>query len=146
MSDTLIAGGHTPATDWDGALTSLEARAEIDSLEDLHARRRSLLREYAPLRALHGPGGKWDARRKAMLEATKVQARMDMQKAGEKITESAVDTAGHAHENYIKFIEDGITSATRYVELETEISEIEERIKNRETVLYVFGQEMKLAR
>ncbi len=132
------------SAEWSGALTDLEQRADTDSLEHLHVERRKLLPEYATLRALHGSNGKWDARRKARLEAAKIQARMDMVKEGEKVTESAVDARGHADEGYVQFIEDGIAGATRFVEVETEVSEIEELIRNREIALSVYGKEVSL--
>jgi hypothetical protein len=127
-----------------GELTPLEDRSETESLEGLHAARRALLPEYRMLRALHGPGGKWDARRKAMLEAMKIRARMDMTARAEKITESAVDAYGHADEQYVAFVEQGIADAARLVDLETAISEIEERIRNREIGQQVYGKEVSL--
>lgn len=134
------------APDFTGELTPLESRAEIASLEGLHVERRQLLREYAPLRALHGPNGKFDNKRKALLEACKIRARMALQKAGEKTTDAAVDAAGHADEQYVSFIDQGIASAVRYIELETQVSEIEERIRNREISLLCYNSEAKLAR
>jgi hypothetical protein len=133
-------------TDFDGTLTPLEARADLPSLEGLHVERRKLLPEYARLRALHGTSGKWDAKRKALLEALKIRARMTATKAGEKVTEGYVDALAHADEQYEKFIDQSIADATRYVELETEISEIEERIRDREISLLAYNSEIKLAR
>ena len=144
MPDTIIAGGGTPETDWDGALTQLEERAEIDSLDDLQARRRQLLPEYSALRALHGSNGKWDAKRKALLEALKVRARMDATKRGEKVTEGLIDALAHADEQYIAFVDSGIDGATRYVVLETEITEIEEKVRNREFCLTAWSRELAL--
>lgn len=146
MSDTLVAGGHRPIDDWSGELTALESRAETESLEALHVQRRQILPEYAYLRAMHGAGGKWDNKRKALLEAMKIRARDDMTAKGEKITESAVDARGHADDQYVSFIDQGIANATRYVELETEISEIEEKIKGREIALMCYSSETRLGR
>lgn len=134
------------ATDFTGEVTALESRADVASLEGLHVERRQLLREYAPLRALHGPNGKFDNKRKALLEACKIRARMTMQKNGDKITETAVDAAGHADEQYVAFIDEGIAASVRYIELETMVSEIEERIRNREIGLLCYNSEAKLAR
>lgn len=131
-------------SDYTGEMSALEDRADVASLEGLHAERRKLLPEYAKLRALHGTFGKWDARRKAMLEAMKIKARDEMTRNGEKITDAAVDARGHADDTYIAFIDRGIEDATRYVELETQISEIEERIRNREIALSVYGKEVSL--
>ena len=139
MSDTITTPGS-----WGGELSALEERADADSLEHLHAERRKLLPEYAVLRALHGPNGKWDARRKARLEAAKIQARIDLVKTGEKVTEAMVDAMGHGDPGYVQFIEDGIVGATRFIELETEVSELEELIRNREIALTVYGKEVSL--
>lgn len=131
---------------FNGELTELESRADLDSLEGLQVERRQLLPEFAPLKALHGPFGKFDHKRKAMLEACKIRARMEMQQKGEKITEAAVDALGHADGQYIAFIDEGIVNATRYIELDIAVSEIEERIRNREFSLLAFNAEARLGR
>jgi hypothetical protein len=146
MPDTIMAGGHSPANDWAGELTDLESRADISSLEGLQQERRQLLREYAPLKALHGNFGKFDNKRKSLLEACKIRARMEMQQKNEKTTEAAVDALGHADPQYIAFIDEGIVGATRYIELETAVTEIEERIRNREICMLAYNSELKLAR
>lgn len=129
---------------WDGALTSLESRAETDSLEDLQLRRRQLLPEYAALRALHGPNGKWDARRKAMLEAMKIKARMALKDAGEKVTEAMVDAYAHADEQYVAFLDAGEAGAIRYVVVDNEVTELQERIEGRRAAIYAFAREASL--
>lgn len=131
-------------SDYTGEMTALEDRADVASLEALHAERRTLLKEYARLKALHGPNGKWDAKRKAMLEAMKIRARMELTERGEKITEDKVDAYGHADEQYVAFVDRGIEDATRFVELDNQITEIEERIRNREIALSVYGKEVSL--
>lgn len=133
-------------TTWGGELSALESRADIDSLEDLHARRRQILPEYAALRALHGPGGKWDAKRKALLEATKIRARMVCDAEQKKTTEGLIDAMAHGDDQYVAFVDEGIVSATRYVELETSVTEIEERIRNREFSILAYNSEIKLGR
>jgi hypothetical protein len=149
MPDTILAGGSSPQADaesWAGELSALESRAEIDSLESLHVQRRQLLPEYAVLRALHGSNGKWDAKRKQMLEAIKVRVRMEAQQRGEKVTEGYIDALAHADDQYASMIDQAIMGATRYVMLDTEVSEIEERIKSREIELLAYSSEVRLAR
>jgi len=46
----------------------------------------------------------------------------------------------------MQFVEDGITGATRFVEVENAITELEEKIKNREAALFVYAREIMLAR
>jgi hypothetical protein len=130
--------------DTDGVelMTDMEQKAEIDSLDALHAKRRQLLPEYSALKALHGQNGKYDLRRKNRLEAAKIQARMDMEKEGAKITEAAVDARAHTDAGYEKFIEDGITAGTRFIVVENDMNEINERIENRLSMLYAYGREV----
>lgn len=126
-----------------GELSELESKANVTSLEGLHVARRQLLPEYSALRALHGPGNKWDSRRKAILSAIKVRVRMSTPPNG-KWTEDAIDAAAHADDQYAAFIDQGIDSATRYVILENAMAEISERIEDRKSGLYLFGAEARL--
>lgn len=126
--------------------TALESRADVESLDELHAERRALLPEYAALRVLHGQFGKWDNRRKQMLEAIKVRVRMEREAKGEKCTDAIVDAYAHADEQYAAVIDEGITGAARYVELDIRMSEIEERIRNREVSLLAYNAEARLGR
>lgn len=131
MADTLIA-------------RSVESRAEVESLDALHAERRALLPEYARLRVLHGPFGIFDARRKAMLCAVAVRVRMDLRARQEKTTEAFIDAAAHADNQYQRFLDESVAEKIRYVETETAVTEIEERIRSRETELNCYRAEIGL--
>ncbi len=145
MTDTLIAGGHRPIDEgFTGELTERENRADVTSLEGLHAERRQLLPEYAKLKALHGPNGKWDAYRKALLEALKIRHRAALTKSGEKITEAYIDALAHGDDQYVTMIGEAIDQATRYVELDTRMAEIAERIDDRKSSLFCYSAEARL--
>lgn len=149
MPDTIIAGGRSLAvdmSDFEEELTALESRASLESLESLHQQRRQLLPEYAKLAALHGIGGKWDARRKQYLEAAKIRCRAEASASNSKVTEAYVDALAHADEGYGRLVDEGIASATRYFELRTLMDEIEEKIKNRELSMLAYNAETRLAR
>ena len=146
MPDTLIAGGNTPASDWDGALSALESRAEIDSLEDLQQRRRELIKKHGRLLALHGAFGLFDDYRKSRVEAQKIVARRAMEQRGEKPTDKSVEAEAYGSPEYQQVLDNAITDKIDALTVQNEIDELNERIKNRESSLYVFGQEMKLAR
>lgn len=124
----------------------VEERAEVDSLGDLQARRRAVLVNLAPLKALHGHNGIWDDKRKALLEAMKVKHRMNANEAGVKVTDSAVEAAAYADEQYARFIDNGIAARIDYINLQNELDEITERIESRQTELLVYNSEVKLAR
>lgn len=124
----------------------VEERAEVDSLGDLQARRRAVLVNLAPLKALHGHNGIWDDKRKSLLECCKVKARMTLTDAGQKVTEGLVDAMAYADGQYARFIDDGIAARIDYINLQNELDEITERIESRQTELLVYNSEVKLAR
>jgi hypothetical protein len=131
---------------WSGELSALESRAEIDSLEDLHARRRHLLVQLAPLKALHGPFGTWDAKRKQILEALKIRHRVELQAKQEKTTEGLIDALAHADPQYERFLDESTAAKAEYLTLDNELTEIAERIEGRNAALYAYSSEVRLGR
>ncbi|OQW33317.1 MAG: hypothetical protein A4C66_04115 [Nitrospira sp. HN-bin3] len=126
--------------------TDLEARANVESLDDLHAQRRDILAMFAPLKAMHGAFGLYDARRKALLEGLKVRTRERLMAANAKVTDAIVDAEAHNDPTYVAWLDEQFTDKVRYVQLEVEMDEIAERIRNRELSLQIFNSEVKLAR
>lgn len=128
-------------------LRAVESRADVDCLGDLHAQRRQLLITLAPLKALHGPFGLFDDRRKQMLEATKIRARQSLSVGREKKpTEAEIDATAYADPQYERFLDAAYQDKIDYITQATTLSEIEERIRSRELELLVFQSELKLAR
>lgn len=124
----------------------IESRAGIDSLGNLHHRRRVLMESLAPLKALHGPFGLFDDRRKRLVESLKVRARMQLTADGAKTTEAAIDARAYADEQYGDLLDNAISARIEYLKMENELSEIAERISSREAELYFLGKEMGLSR
>lgn len=124
----------------------VEDRARVDSLGDLHQRRRDLLKTLAPLKALHGHNGLFDDKRKQFLEAMKIKARLALTLGGVKTTDAAVEAAAYADAQYERFLDSGYTDRIEYITLANELTEIEERIKSREIELLVYNSEVKLDR
>ena len=158
--------------------TALELRADVASLDDLQHRRRQLVDprwggEYAKLRALHGPFGKWDAYRTQMLEACKVKAYDRLRAAAALVaaeeeeeeepptsrkkkapaaprapkepSEWRVKAEAHADPAYAEFLEQGKLDAVRYLVLDNMITDLSEQISSREAELYTYNSEAKLA-
>ncbi len=125
-------------------LSALEDRANVDGLGDLHARRRQLMLTLAPLKALHGPFGLFDDRRKRLLESLKIRARSTLAEAGAKATEGLVDATAYADPQYERFLDDAYQAKIDYLNAATELSEIEERIKSREIELLSYNAETRL--
>lgn len=124
----------------------IEERANVMPLGDLHERRRKLLTTLAPLKALHGHGGIWDDKRKALLEAMKVRARMTMAERNIKATDQSVEAAGYSDPQYEQFLDQGISDRIQYIMLANELTEIEELIRDRELGLAVYNSELRLGR
>ena len=124
--------------------TELESRAGIEPLDQLQAERRLLLVEYAGLKSLHGPFGKFDHFRKQLVEALKVRVRLRLLEKEVKVTESMIDAMAHNEPEYLKLLEDGQKDATRYIVLEMQVTELEERIENRLAMLRMHTRELGL--
>lgn len=136
----------TATAEWTGEMTALESRADLDSLTDLQQRRRGLLEQLAPLKALHGYNGVWDAKRKQLLEALKVKHRMQLSAEGTKATEGMIDALAHADDQYAQLLDAAERDKVEFIKLDNELTELEERIRNREFSLLAYNAEARLAR
>lgn len=139
MTTTLMA--RDPAME---RMRALEGRAEIESLEELHEQRRALIQRGARLKAMYGSFGLFDDLRKQRLELAKVAARQALTEASVKVTEGAVEQAAYADKGYRDFLTLAEREKIQWVLLENEITEIDERIRNRELSLSVYGKELGL--
>jgi phage gp46-like protein len=126
--------------------TALESRAGLIPLEALHTARRQLLITLAPLKALHGPFGIWDDRRKQMLESLKVRSRLTLLEQGQKITEGLVDAMAYADEAYLRLLDQAERDKIEYLMQANQMSELEEKIRDREICLLAYNSELKLTR
>lgn len=126
--------------------TGLEDRASVESLEILHHERRLLVRTLAPLKALHGSFGLFDARRKQMSRACMVRARMVIIGRGEKPTEAMVESEALCDPQFVAFLDQAERDRIEFIAQQTTLDEIEERIRNREIALQAYNSELRLAR
>jgi hypothetical protein len=124
---------------------AVESRAEVESLQALHAEKSALMAEFKMLKPLHGPFGKWDSRRRALRAAIRLQARVTAEAKQMKVNESYLDDLAEGSDAYLALIDEGIAAAVRYTELEHEISIIDDRIQSRQTELLVYNSELRLA-
>jgi len=102
------------------AFEELEARAGITHLHILQARLDASRDEWSRLGALHGPGGKYDQLRKAMLDAIALRYRSACADAGTKVTESAITEYAHAADEYRVFLDRGVIDHARYLQIDAE--------------------------
>ena len=124
----------------------LESRAEVDALDTLHGRRRTLLADLAPLRAMHGAFGMFDPKRKALVESMKVRARLRLTETGGKVTDAIIDAEAHCDPQYQRWLDEQLTEKVQYIQLEAQYDELVELIRNREISLQVFNAEIRFQR
>lgn len=128
----------------DDRMTALEHRAGVESLDALLHQRRALVAEVAPLRAKYGPGGSFDARRRAFRAAIANELRQAAAAEARKMTEAAVEDAAAADERVVALLDLQEHEMARLAILENDIASLTERIKNRANELYYLGAEARL--
>jgi hypothetical protein len=86
----------------------LDAEARAQEAEEIADDIEALENTKAPLWAVYGPGGTWDAERKALLCAGAIIVRHQAMVDGQKFSEAAIDHIAHQRQEYC----DRITQAT----------------------------------
>lgn len=126
------------------SLEALEARAGLESLDALQARRRTISDRITALEAVHGPGGIWDERRRSLRGVIATELREHLRMEGRKVTEAEIEDASNADPRYIAFLDSGLEERIEYLTLKTQRDEITERIKNREFAMLAYNAETRL--
>jgi hypothetical protein len=149
--------------------TDLEGRAGVESLERLQTLRREKIKEFAPLAAKFrggsGQGSSSDAARKRhralIAQKILVELKQEFERGPKTIpskktnglmvpavfeqpSETALERMANAHVDHIAFCNQLEKDFTRYVVLENEIDELNERIRSREVELRCYNAEINL--
>jgi hypothetical protein len=106
--------------------------ALIDDIEALENTR-------APLYAVYGPGGTWEAERKVLLCTCATLIRHNHTNAG-KVTEAQIDQMAHAHPDYCDRIDQATEERTRMALLDAEIAAKTRRYELARARLYLSGR------
>jgi hypothetical protein len=123
-------------------LTDIEARAGIESLDALQAKRRALIARVAPIRALRDT---FDARRRERRGA--ILALINAERAMEKLAPLAAtisETAASGDPRYKEFLDECEAAFATLAVLENDIVSTTERIESRKAELYYIGKEVGL--
>lgn len=139
---------------------ALEQRAEVASLEVLQYQRRELMREYAPLAGKFKGGATagTDAARKRhralvakrilveMEQAWNAKAKPGVIAVGEfkPPAETALERMANADTEHIAYCDKLESDYTRFILLENDIQEINEKIRSREVELYSYNAELRM--
>lgn len=149
---------------------ALEHRAEVDSLEALQQQRRNLLKDYAPLAAKFKGGATagTDAARKRHRALVAKRILVELRQAFEKgptmlpskktigliglmvpsvfdePSETALERMANADTEHIAYCDKLENEYTRFIVLENDIQEVNEKIRSREVELYCYNGELRL--
>lgn len=122
-----------------------ESRAEVESLDALQDMRRALIEANGRLLALYGPFGMFDDHRKRMVEAMKIQARMELSTPdGKKPTEAAIDAHAYGSEQYGRFLDNALSERIECLSVSAKLDELAERIRDRELGIQSYCKEIGL--
>lgn len=148
MPDTLMASYRA---DSDGVLeqSALESRADVDNLDALQAKRRALVKQYAPLAARFKGGAVAgsDAARKRHRALVAKRILIEIKQRGEKEpSEAALERMANADLEHIQFCDTLEADFARFIMLENDIADMTEQIRNREECLRVYRAELVLER
>lgn len=119
----------------------IEGRAGVESIDTLLAERYELVKRAAPLAAVYGPFGTWEARRKAVLAAANLDVR-----TADKMTEAHIDARSRCHPTYLAFLETSEREKAEWIELDNAIQSITERINRDHSLLRFATAELTLQR
>lgn len=146
---------------------ALENRAEVDSLEVLQAKRRALLKDYAPLAAKFKGGATagTDAARKRhralVAKRVLIELRQAFDKGPQQVpskktaglmvpavfdepSEVALERMANADTEHVAYCEKLESEYMRYILLDNDIAEVNEKIRSREVELYCYNAELKM--
>ncbi len=129
-----------------GDVKEIESRADVASLEGLQHDRREATKKHLRLLALFGNFGLFDVCRKALVEACKVEARMRLKEAGEKITDDRVESEAYGDSKYQMALDRALEDKMECLLALDEIDSLTERIRSREIELNAYNAELRLSK
>lgn len=108
----------------------LEARVGVDHIDELQAERRAIVAQLAPLRAQYGPGGTFDARRKAFRSAVanEIALRVTAER-GKAPSEAELERLAAGDERVLRWMDAAETDMATYHLLENALAEKTELIR-----------------
>jgi hypothetical protein len=138
------------SVDSDGVLecTAVESRADVDSLDALQAKRRALVKQYAPLAAKFkgGTTAGSDSARKRHRALVAKRILQSMSRDEKAPAETALERMANADLEHIEFCEKLESDFARFILIENDIADVTEQIRNREECLRVYRAELGLER
>jgi hypothetical protein len=121
----------------------LDAEALAQDAEQIADDIEALENTRAPLWAVYGPGGTWEAERKAVLCGGAIIVRHQALVDGQKISEAAIDHIAHQRQGYCDRITQATVERTQLALIDAQINKKTRRYELARSRMYTAG---KLAR
>lgn len=131
-----------------GEIREVESRAGVESIEALQNERRRILPDYAKLAAKFKGGNSASADTKRKQHRALVSKRIlaNWPKDQKEPSETALERMANSDVEHIEFCEKLERDFIEYTLLDYKLTEIQERIRSRETELMVYNAELRLSR
>lgn len=114
----------------------VEAVADVEAIDMLHADRRKVIKEMKHFKAWYGAFGMYDDYRKQYLSTlivlVKEMPEADGSKRAKPMSDKEADARAHAHPKYKEFLDRCQKDRIKYIQLDIMLTEIEERIRSRD--------------
>jgi hypothetical protein len=120
--------------------TPLDVEDIVAEATDIIADIEALENTRAPLFAVYGPGGTWDAERKSLLCAVADEMRLGFQAEGARFTEAQIDQKAHADPRYIARITLATQERTRLALIDAETIAKQRRYELAKSRVYLSGR------
>ena len=127
-------------------MAEIEARASVQPIDELLDERDTLIRQVAPLRAVYGSFGTWEAQRKMMLARLKGQVRAEAMRGttARKMTNDQIDDEAHDHPEYMDFITRSTKERAQWIVLDAKIEAIDFTIQRGQAMVRFVSAEARL--
>jgi len=125
-------------------LRDLELQIGVDPIDVLQADRRAVVEDLAPLRAKYGPGGTWDARRKAHRSAIATEIASKLQEErGKAPSEAEVERLAAGDPRVQARLDEAEAEMARYAVLEDECQRYTELLNRGQALIRYVTSEPK---
>lgn len=123
-------------------MSEIENRAGVEELATLHAERRKIIEQLAPLELLFGSGGdRWESARKRHRHGI---AKLIEQEQG-SMAENKLERLANADKRHTDYCDEIEGQFVAWMKWKTKLSEIEERIESRLAEMRYQASEMRLS-
>ncbi len=123
--------------------SDIEAKAQVEPLDELLARRDCVVEDLAPLYAKFGPFGTAEAELSAEVARVNGLLRAMAAVEGKKTSEEALKMGARCHPDVIGMIAQHTTGRSRYFRLNAEMQDIEFRVSRGQAVLRCYAAELR---